>query len=90
MATCEQPVHEIQPGDMLEWYFTRTIVGEAEAVPIDDTDKYKMSGVRSQMLEVHNVTSGDEGYYFCRVIRGGMTITQPVSGTCLFVYGKSM
>ena len=90
MATCEQPVHEIETGDMLVWYVMRIVIDKTEVVRIDDPDKYEMSGVRSQMLEVHNVTSGDEGYYFCRVSRGGTIIPQPVRGTCLFVYGKSM
>ena len=87
MVTCEQPVHEIQTGDMLRWYVMRIVMDETAVVRIDDPDKYEM---RSQMLEVHNVTSEDEGYYFCRVFRGEMIIDQPVSGTCLFVYGKSM
>ena len=90
MATCQQPVHQIMMGDMLEWYVTRTVIDAATAVHTDNTDKYEMSGVRSQMLEVRNVTSGDEGYYFCKVSRGGTIIDQPVSGTCLFIYGKSM
>ena len=90
MATCQQQIHEIMMGDMLQWYVTRTVIDAATAVHTDDTDKYEMSGVRSQMLVVRNITSGDEGYYFCKVSRDEMIINQPVSGTCLFVYGKSM
>ena len=65
----------------------RIVMDETAVVRIDDPDKYEM---RSQMLVVHNITSGDEGYYFCKVSRNEMIINQPVSGTCLFVYGKSM
>ena len=76
---------------MLEWFFTRTTTEDNNniiKVNINNTDKYVTSGTRSQNLEVRNIISSDEGYYFCRVRRNGVLMSDLIEGTCLDVYSK--
>ena len=74
------------PGDELQWYVTRTTTNDGIMVNTANVTKYNMIGL---MLEVHNITSSDEGYYFCRTLRNGMLVPEPRAGVCLFVYSKS-
>ena len=74
-------------GDELEWYFTRTTIGNAIRINIDGSKYHQIA----QILTVNNVSLNDEGYYFCRLHRNdSQTVTMPQQGTCLRVLGKSM
>lgn len=84
-------IEQIMPGDVHQWYLTRTTTEAAVEVDTRNTAKYITSGSISQILEVKNISSSDEGYYFCRTVRSGVLLPNSISstsGTCLYAYGK--
>ena len=79
----------METGDVIEWYFTRDITGNAIPIDIDGSSKYSVGGELSQILIVNNISLSDEGYYFCQ-LRRNVDELIPQEGTCLRVLGKSM
>ena len=75
-------------GDTFQWFFT-TSGTISDAVEISPNGKHVISGAMSQRLTVNNIILSDEGYYFCRTVRGGNVRDDMMLGACLFPYGKS-
>ena len=81
------PTENIMDGDTFWWLFT-TSGTISDAVEIDPSEKYVISGAMSQRLTVNNIALSDEGFYFCRTVRGSSVLNDMMLGACLYAYGK--
>ena len=88
MATCNVLFEQVVEGDVLQWLFTRTIIDNGTLVNISNTDKYNVSGAKNRTLTVNNISSTDEGYYYCQILRNGGLLPDRIPGACLYVYRK--
>ena len=89
--TCDPPLSEIIAGSVLQWFIAKTTIEAATMIDLSKSDKYNISGSRSQHLTVKNINSSDEGFYFCRTSRDGMLqpVDNRIAGACLYAFSKS-